>query len=299
MNSYIFVCETNKKNLLSLVGLENSFSCRTFWKPQHWLWFFELGNFLFLYSSSQIALSNFCFLSKKKSFFLLCLGMEAEKKDLSWRKKKKSSKDGKTGCWTVFYLEIEFCSLMASLDFALWLQKAVGSNPRTRTSWVLGGSALGSDRASAVPRGFVDDLKVVSSNPRPVRKPLVRYVDLDVETVWINVIWIRSFNVWCRCYRVDLLFIISSLFGCFSWGCCSILPTRTRLRAWVPLGWSTDSATHTHFIDSFIYFFFFKFALIVVLPLQIAGLNVLHRLWCVWVCVFLQVFVLCNRNVNA
>lgn len=56
------------------------------------------------------------------------------------------------------------------------------------------------------------------------------------------------------------------------------------------------SSAHTFYL--FLYLFF-KFALIVVLPLQIAGLNMLQIMVSVCVIIFWQVFVHCNRNVNA
>lgn len=66
-----------------------------------------------------------------------------------------------------------------------------GSGSKSQNQHCLGsrlvGSALGSDSASAVRRDVVVDRKVASLNPLAVRKPSVCYMDLDVESVWINV----------------------------------------------------------------------------------------------------------------
>lgn len=170
MNSYIFVCETEKRKSSQSCWSWKLFfffffSRHTFWKPRHWLCFFfsffNLDIFVFVFLLSNRT-QLFCILSfflsflKRNSFFSLHLGMEAWKERCVLkidREKQTVLRMDRRVYWTVFYLEIEFCSLTASLDFALWLQKAVGSNPTTSTACPgsrLVGAALGSDRASAI-----------------------------------------------------------------------------------------------------------------------------------------------------
>lgn len=194
--TYLCAKQKEKKNLLSLVSLK-LFPVVRFWKPQHWFCFlfFGLGYFCFCILLLKSHSAFFLF----KSFFL-ALSRNGSWKDVSWRltllggkileRGKKLLRRWKDGFyWTVFYLELEFCSLMVSLDFALWLQKVVGSNPCTGTALVLDSSAVRLDRisAAAVHRGLVVDQKVARSNPRTVRKPFVCWIDLGVECVWINV----------------------------------------------------------------------------------------------------------------
>lgn len=195
---FLHICVRNrkKKKIFSVLSVLKTFSCRTFLKTATLvLFFFGLGYFCFCILLLKSHSAFFLF----KSFFL-ALSRNGSWKDVSWRltllggkileRGKKLLRRWKDGFyWTVFYLELEFCSLMVSLDFALWLQKVVGSNPCTGTALVLDSSAVRLDRisAAAVHRGLVVDQKVARSNPRTVRKPFVCWIDLGVECVWINV----------------------------------------------------------------------------------------------------------------